>query len=152
MGKKGDRKGPRVGGLRGLFDGLVGARLCYGEPVTTGNRTVVPVARVRLAGGGGFGDGSEGEGGGGGGYLEATPQGFIEFDDAGARYHPIPDPDRLGRVLRIGATVAVIAAAARLAGRTEKNNKRTLWIPALRGQRAALSFRRDGRRFGGRPG
>ena len=124
MAKKQDRKGPRAGGLRGLLDGLTGARLCYGEPVIAGGRTVIPVARVRAAGGGGFGhgrdrDGEEGDGGGGGGYLEATPQGFIEFDDAGARYHQIPDPERLGRTLRAAAGAAAtlatgIAAAKRL--------------------------------------
>ena len=113
------RKGPRVGGLRGLLDRVGGARLCYGEPVVTGQRTVIPVARVRAAGGGGFGSGDQGDGGGGGGYLEATPQGFIEFDDAGARYHPIPDPERLGRTLRSAAGAAAtlatgIAAARRL--------------------------------------
>ncbi|HEV2813848.1 MAG TPA: hypothetical protein VGW10_11410 [Solirubrobacteraceae bacterium] len=105
------RKGPRVGGLKGLLDGLGGARLCYGEPVVAGERTVIPVARVRAAGGGGFGSGDEGDGGGGGGYLEATPQGFIEFDDAGARYHPIPDPERLGRTLRAAAGAASTLAA-----------------------------------------
>ena len=115
------RSGPRAGGLRGLLDGLGGARLCYGEPVVAGQRTVIPVARVRVAGGGGFGSGEEGDGGGGGGYVEASPQGFIEFDDAGARYHPIPDPERLGRTLRAGAAAAAtlatgIAAARRLRG------------------------------------
>ena len=115
------RKGPRVGGLRGLLDGLVGARLCYGEPVIAGDRTVIPVARVRVAGGGGYGTGGEGEGdgGGGGGYLEATPQGFISLDGAGAQYHPIPDPDRLGHTVRAIAGAAStlttgIAVAKRL--------------------------------------
>ena len=116
------RKGPRVGGLKGLLDGLVGARLCYGEPVVTDGRTVIPVARVRVAGGGGFGSGGEGDGGGGGGLLEASPQGFIELDDAGARYHPIPDPERLGRTVRAMAGAAAtlvtgIAVAKRLRGR-----------------------------------
>ena len=124
MPKKGDRKGPRVGGLRGLFDGLVGARLCYGEPVTAGQRTVVPVARVRVAGGGGYGDGIEGEGGGGGGVLEATPQGFIEFDDAGARYHPIPDPERIGRTLRAAAGAAATLAAGVAAARRIRGGDR----------------------------
>ena len=116
-----ERKGPRVGGLKGLLDGLAGARLCYGEPVVTGDRAVIPVARVRVAGGGGFGSGGEGDGGGGGGYLEASPQGFIELDDAGARYHPIPDPERLGRALRAAAGAAAtlatgVAVAKRLRG------------------------------------
>jgi uncharacterized spore protein YtfJ len=115
------KRGPRVGGLRGLLDGLVGARLCYGEPVTTGQRTVIPVARVRVAGGGGFGSGEEGDGGGGGGYVEATPQGFIELGDDGARYHAIPDPERLGRTLRAVAGLAAgLAVARRLRGRSDR--------------------------------
>ena len=124
------RRGPRVGGLRGLADGLVGARLCYGEPVVSGTRTVIPVARVRLAGGGGWGaDGGGGDGGGGGGYLDAAPQGFIEFDDAGARYHAIPDPERIGRTLRAVAGAAVtlatgIAAARRLRNREPRRQLR----------------------------
>ena len=114
------RRGPRVGGLRGLLDGLVGARLCYGEPVVgEGGRTVIPVARVRLAGGGGYGsDLDKGDGGGGGGYLEATPQGFIELTDEGARYHAIPDPDRLGRTVRaIAGAAATLATGVALARR-----------------------------------
>src|ERR687895_1038056 len=121
------KKGPRVGGLRGLFDGLVGARVCYGEPVTAGNRTVIPVARVRLAGGGGYGAGDEGDGGGGGGYLEATPQGFIEFDDAGARYHTIPDPERLGRTLRaVAGAAATLATGVAAAKRLRQGRERRL--------------------------
>lgn len=114
MAKK--RKGPRVGGAKGLLDGLVGARLCYGEPVVSGERAVIPVARVRVAGGGGWGAGGakdEGEGGGGGGYLEATPSGFIEIGAEGARYHPIPDPERLGRVVRAVAGAALVVSTAR---------------------------------------
>lgn len=111
------RKGPRVGGLRGLLDGLVGARLCYGEPVTTGERTVIPVARVRVAGGGGYGTGDEGDGGGGGGVLEASPQGFIELGADGAQYHAIPDPERVARVLRTVAGAAATLAAGVAAAR-----------------------------------
>ena len=62
---KSNRKGPRVGGLRGLLDRVSGARLCFGEPVTVGARTVIPVARVRTAGGWGWGTGDETAQGGG---------------------------------------------------------------------------------------
>ena len=127
------RKGPRTGGLRGLMDGIGGARLCYGEPVTVRDRTVIPVARVRVAGGGGYGSDAEGaDGGGGGGYLEGTPTGFIELDDTGARYHAIPDPERLGRSLRAAAGAAAtlatgLAAARRLRrGRPARSPRRLL--------------------------
>jgi uncharacterized spore protein YtfJ len=121
------RKGPRAGGLRGVLDTLAGARLCYGEPVVAGTRTVIPVARMRAAGGGGWGSGDEGDGGGGGGYLEATPQGFIEFDDAGARYHPIPDPERLGRTVRAAAgAAATLATGIAVARRLRAGARRPL--------------------------
>ncbi len=90
---------------RGLLDRLSGARLCYGEPVTGGDLTIVPVARVRVAGGFG-GDSDEG---GGGGAVQATPVGYIEVGGDGARFRTIDDPDR---TLRIVQTVAVTAAAA----------------------------------------
>ncbi|HEV3002437.1 MAG TPA: spore germination protein GerW family protein [Solirubrobacteraceae bacterium] len=129
-----DRQGPRVGGLRRLLDRLAGARLCYGEPVVARDRTVIPVARVRLSGGGGWGSGGsqegDGAGGGGGGHLDATPVGFIEVDDAGARYHEIPDPDRPARMLRAGAgalaTLATAAAAARRLRTGERRGRRSL--------------------------
>ena len=44
-------------------------------------RTVIPVARVRAAGGMGQQ--------GGGGRLDAVPVGFIEVSQAGARFEPI---------------------------------------------------------------
>jgi uncharacterized spore protein YtfJ len=125
------RRGPRAGGLRGLLDGLVGARLCYGEPVIAGERTVIPVARVRASGGGGWGRGGggdgDGAGGGGGGHLDATPIGFIELDDAGARYHPIPDPDQVARTLRAAAgAVATLATGLAAARRLRSGERRRL--------------------------
>lgn len=89
---------------RTLLDRLSGSKLCYGEPVASGDRTVVPVSRVRAAGG--FGGGDEGEGGGG--AVDATPLGYIEVGPGGAQFRPIADPDRTLRVVR---SVAVTAAA-----------------------------------------
>ena len=120
-------KGPRAGGLRGVFDGLVGARLCYGEPVVNGVRTVVPVSRVRLSGGGGWGEnGAEGEGsgGGGGGHLDAQPLGFIEIGDEGAQYHAIPDPDHLAKTLKTAATAITMVATGIAAARRVRGGRR----------------------------
>ena len=61
---------------RKLLAAARGARLCYGEPVHVDGRTVIPVARVRAAGGMGQR--------GGGGRLDAVPVGFIEVS-AGRR-------------------------------------------------------------------
>ena len=106
--------GPKA--LRRVLDRVTGARLCYGEPVRAGERTVIPVARVTATGGWGGGRGGdasgEGSGQGGGGHLDARPVGFIEVGPDGARYVAIPDPDQLGRTLRAGAAALVTLSGA----------------------------------------
>jgi hypothetical protein len=90
---------------RKLLAAARGARLCYGEPVHAEGRTVIPVARVRAAGGMGQR--------GGGGRLDAVPVGFIEVSEAGARFEPIGAPGSLPRSLAAGgAALAALAAAA----------------------------------------
>jgi hypothetical protein len=83
-----------------------GARLCYGEPVQVDGRTVIPVARVRAAGG--FGKG------GGGGSLNAAPVGFIEVAAEGTRFESIQQPRVGARALAAGgaAVTGLVAAAA----------------------------------------
>jgi uncharacterized spore protein YtfJ len=94
---------PRIVAVRKLLARIGGARLCYGEPIKAGGRTIIPVAKMFSAGGGGFGTGegtpSIGSGGGGGGTLWATPVGFIEVSDTGAHFRSIPDPERSARML-----------------------------------------------------
>ena len=91
---------------RKLLAAARGARLCYGEPVHVDGRTVIPVARVRAAGGMGQR--------GGGGRLDAVPVGFIEVSAAGARFEGIGQHDSGVRALAAGgaALTAVLAAAA----------------------------------------
>ena len=122
MGK--EPKPPKAAGpadpLRRAVDALTGARLCYGDPVQAGERTIIPVARVRLSGGWGFGRGGPGaeagagSGGGGGGHLDATPIGFIEVGPTGSRYQEIPDPEKVARTLKAaaGAATALITGIA----------------------------------------
>ena len=90
---------------RKLLAAARGARLCYGEPVHVEGRTVIPVARVRAAGGMGRK--------GGGGRLDAVPVGFIEVSQAGARFEPIGSPAPGARSLAAGgAALTALAAAA----------------------------------------
>ena len=128
--KSADGKGPRTGGLRGVLDAVTGARLCFGEPVTAGRRTVIPVARVRAIGGGGWGgSGTKGEsGGGGGGTLEGTPVGFIELGDDGAQYHRIDDPDQIGRNVRAlaGAAATLVTTVAGVRALRRGSSRRAL--------------------------
>ena len=91
---------------RKLLAAARGARLCYGEPVQVDGRTVIPVARVRAAGG---------RGGPGGGGLDTEPLGFIDITGGGARFEPVPVPPRPARRsaprLALAAAAGVVAAA-----------------------------------------
>jgi uncharacterized spore protein YtfJ len=84
----------------------------YGEPVRNGAVTIIPVARVRIglgAGGGSAEGDTPGEGGGGGGAASATPVGYLELTDSGARFHRIRSPLA---DLAIPAAVVLLAGAA----------------------------------------
>jgi len=52
----------------------------YGEPVTSGQRTILPVATVQFS----FGGGGGGKGGGGGGKVTARPSGIVEVTPEGS--------------------------------------------------------------------
>jgi hypothetical protein len=105
---------------RKLLAAARGARLCYGEPVHVEGRTVIPVARVRAAGGMGRK--------GGGGRLDAVPVGFIEVSQAGARFEPIGSSGPSARGLAAGgAALTALAAAAVL-----RRPRRGLGRPPLR--------------------
>ena len=92
---------------RKLLAAARGARLCYGEPVHVEGRTVIPVARVRAAGG--MGDW------GGGGRLDAVPVGFIDVSQEGARFEAIaPAAPGLRALAAGGAALTALAAAAAL--------------------------------------
>ena len=75
------------------------AEVVFGQPVTQGDTTVIPVGKVRWGFGGGAGAGSDdgkdgedyGEGGGGGGGVSANPVGFIEIRDGRTEYRQIKD-------------------------------------------------------------
>ncbi|MBX6773323.1 MAG: hypothetical protein IRY83_16505 [Chloroflexi bacterium] len=80
-------------------------RTVFGEPITVGERTIIPVARVGGAFGLGFGRGQapvpegaagrEGAGGGGGARFAARPIAVIEVTAERARVIPIVDWTRL---------------------------------------------------------
>ena len=61
----------------------------YGEALTVGTRTVIPMAQVRYGFGGGGGKKDESEGGGGGGGMIAKPAGVLEITPEGMRFLPL---------------------------------------------------------------
>lgn len=65
-----------------------------GEPITIGNKTLVPIVRITVGFGGGGGEGSDdksrsGFGGGGGGGVRVEPAAFIVMDDSGISLLPV---------------------------------------------------------------
>jgi uncharacterized spore protein YtfJ len=74
----------------------------YGDPVTVGERTVIPVAQVRYAFGGGGGNRNEGEGGGGGGNVSARPCGALEVAADGTRFIVFDDRPKMAVALALG--------------------------------------------------
>lgn len=70
----------------------------YGEPVTTGQRTILPVATVRFS----FGGGRGAEGGGGGARVSAQPCGIVEVTPEGARFLYFQEPARVAAAVAVG--------------------------------------------------
>ena len=84
-----DRMAERLGA-----QATVGA--VFGEPIDRGEVTIVPVARVRLQVGTGRGRRGGFRTGGG---VSASPVGYLEIGDGGARFRSIPDLPALARLV-----------------------------------------------------
>lgn len=105
--------------LRELGERLGGSasvKNVYGEPVTVGARTVLPVAKVFYSFGGGGGRRAaehDGSGGGGGGMVAATPAGALEVTPSGTRFVGFHDTRNLGMAAAagfvLGAVVGMLA-------------------------------------------
>jgi len=79
----------------------------YGEPVTVGERIIIPVADIKYGFGLGYGEGptkseeqgeaqaATGSGGGVGGGVAARPVAVLEITDAGVTVNPIVDEGRI---------------------------------------------------------
>ncbi len=105
--------------LEGMADRVsarASVKMVYGDPVTSGDRTVIPVAAVRYAFGGGGGgpkDDAEAQNGGGGGRVALCPCGALEITPQGSRFIEFRDPQKAAAALALGfvlgAAVAVLA-------------------------------------------
>ncbi len=89
-------------------------RTVFGEPVTAGQRLVLPVATIRYSFGGGGGsgpeDGSEepkkrGGGGGGGGHVVARPCGVVDVTPDGVRFLYYQEPALIAAAVAAGFVV-----------------------------------------------
>jgi uncharacterized spore protein YtfJ len=105
--------------LASLFAQNASVKNVYGEPIKTGDKTIIPVAQIAYGLGGGFGkggqknktDGSErsqedkgtsGEGAGGGGGMYARPKGVYEITPFSTRFIPSNNAKQLVTGLAIG--------------------------------------------------
>jgi uncharacterized spore protein YtfJ len=84
-----------------------GAKMVFGEPVSVGGKTIVPVAKIRYGFGGGSGAKGNGDqhGGGGGGGLVAKPVGVIEISQSETRFIPITSNWMLIAAVALGAVL-----------------------------------------------
>ncbi|MGE3961003.1 MAG: spore germination protein GerW family protein [Dehalococcoidia bacterium] len=96
---------------------FAGASACFGEAVTAGERTVIPVAEVQYGLGFGWGGGrdaktdSTGLGGGAGGGARSRAVAVIEVAPDSVRVLPIEDYTqiRLASIAFVSTTVALVA-------------------------------------------
>jgi uncharacterized spore protein YtfJ len=93
----------------------IGAKSVYGEPVVSGETTIVPVASVAFGFGGGFGKGhnKDGEGGGGGVGFRGIPAGYIEITPAGTRFVPVHEKPKMAAAMLVGVAIGMLAAKLR---------------------------------------
>jgi uncharacterized spore protein YtfJ len=92
-------------------------RNVYGDPVSVGARTVIPIAKVSFGFGGGGGSAKKGagepEGGGGGGGMRAVPYGALEIGPEGTRFIGLFNGKRLAGAFAAGIVIGMLASRNR---------------------------------------
>jgi uncharacterized spore protein YtfJ len=110
--------------LQSLQDGLsqkAGVKSVFGDPITVGDKVVLPVAKLRYgfgagAGTGGVGENNKGEGGGGGGGVLAKAVGVFVIGPQGSRFISTHEARRTLGVLAVGVLLGLILRRKRRDG------------------------------------
>ena len=80
-------------GVVGELKDVARSETIIGEPVTVGDKTVIPIVKISFGFGAGGGQGDDqkrtGFGGGGGGGARIEPAAFIIMDESGVRLLPV---------------------------------------------------------------
>ena len=95
------------------LQGSAHVRSVYGEPVTVGNKTVIPVARVAYGFGAGSGGKGEKGGGGGGGGVGAEPLGVVEITPTSTKLIRFMSAKRLLAAASVGFLLGFVLARRR---------------------------------------
>jgi uncharacterized spore protein YtfJ len=86
----------------------------FGDAVSAGEKTIIPVAKIAYGFGVGAGTGGMGEtrpkGGGGGGGVRAVPVGVFEVSAKETRFIPIHDRKKTVGTLILGAALGLLFA------------------------------------------
>jgi len=92
--------------------GRASVKMVYGDPITAGDRTVIPAAAVRYAfgGGGGARGDSETQNGGGGGRVSLCPCGALEITPEGSRFIEFGDQKRTAAAVAVGFVLGLAVA------------------------------------------
>lgn len=125
-GERGDR--PSVEEILERLTDSANVTSVFGEPISSGDTTVVPVARVAYGFGGGYGSGPTdeasaddrdegGEGAGVGGGVRASPAGVFEITDNDVRFVPAGSRRRQAGLLAAGVLVGLLVGR-RFGGRS----------------------------------
>lgn len=87
----------------------------YGDPVSAGDRTVIPIARIFYAFGGGGGESAThtdsaqtGGGGGGGGRMSAEPCGALEISSSGTRFIAFSNRKQRAGYIALGFALGLV--------------------------------------------
>jgi len=118
--------------LQSLQEGLshkAGVKSVFGDPITVGDKVVLPVARLRYgfgagAGTGGVGENNKGEGGGGGGGVMVKPVGVFVIGPQESRFVSTHEARRTLGVLAFGVLLGLIL-------RRKRRERGRLWGPKL---------------------
>ena len=96
-------------------------RVVFGDPITVGTKTIVPVARVAYGFGGGLGapadagqrPGRQEHPESGGGGVAVRPVGVLEVSYAGTRFLEFGSGRRLAGMFLAGLALGILATAVR---------------------------------------
>ena len=111
--------------LQESFSQKAGVKSVFGDPITVGDKVVLPVARIGYgfgagAGTGGVGENNKGEGGGGGGGVMAKPVGIFVIGPTESRFVSTHEARRTLGVLALGVLLGLIL-------RRKRKERARLW-------------------------